>query len=362
MVDLAPPVRRTDAIQAFTSQETPIVTITDSDGLTGTGYSYTIGTGGPAIISLLEKTLAPALIGQDPEQIEAIWRSLLFATHATSVGAITSLAIAAIDIALWDMRCQIAGLPLWKMAGGAKNRVPLYTTEGGWLHIRTEALVSDALAMQAKGFLGAKIKIGSPHISTDQKRLAAVRNAVGPTFDIMVDANQCFSRHEAQKRSAMLAALDIAWFEEPLPADDIGSHAALVQQSGVPIAVGESLYSASQFKDYLVQGGCSIVQPDVARIGGITPWLKVAHMAESFNISVCPHFLMELHVSLVCAVPNAPMLEYIPQLDSITTSRMTIKNGHAQPPDTAGIGIDWDWAAITKYSVEGSNFSITKGA
>ena len=360
MVDLVPPVKRTDAIQSFVSQETPIVTITDSDGASGTGYSYTIGTGGPAIISLLEQTLVPELIGRNAECIEEIWRDLLMKTHATAVGAITSLALAAIDIALWDLRCRKAGLPLFQMAGGAKPSVPLYTTEGGWLHIPTDDLVKDALAMQAKGFAGAKIKIGSPHISTDRARLAAVREAVGPEFDIMVDANQSFSRSEAIKRARMLEGFDIAWFEEPVPADDIGAHADLARRTSVPIAVGESLYSVSQFKDYLVQDACSIVQVDVARIGGITPWLKTAHMCEAFNVSVCPHFLMELHVSLVCAVPNAPMLEYIPQLDTITNSQMTLKNGHAYPSEVAGIGIDWDWGAIASATVAGSRHTFSE--
>lgn len=354
MVELIPPVIRTDAIQAFTSQETPIVTITDSDGATGTGYSYTIGTGGAAIISLLRQTMLPALIGRDAENIEQIWRDLLFTTHATSVGAITSLALAAIDTALWDLRCKKAGLPLYRMAGGAKDSVPLYSTEGGWLHISIEELVADAVLMKEKGFAGSKIKIGSPHISVDRTRLAAVREAVGSDFDIMVDANQAFSRSEALKRAKMLEEYGISWFEEPMPADDVGAHADLARHSNIPIAVGESLYSISQFKDYLVQDACSIVQVDVARIGGITPWLKVAHMAEAFNVSVCPHFLMELHVSLVCAIPNAPLLEYIPQLDTITKSRMLVKEGCAKPSETPGLGIDWDWDAIIANAIEGS--------
>lgn len=125
MVDLAPKVRRVDAIQSFVSQETPIVRITDADGATGIGYSYTIGTGGHSVIELLARTLAPALLGRDAAAIEGIWRDLLFLTHATSVGAITSLALAAIDTALWDLRCRKAGLPLHLMAGGARDRVPL---------------------------------------------------------------------------------------------------------------------------------------------------------------------------------------------------------------------------------------------
>jgi len=351
MVDLAPKTRRTDAIQTFVSQETPILRITDSDGAQGTGYAYTIGTGGPAVISLLRETLVPALIGREANEINGIWQALLFTTHATAVGPITSLALAAVDTALWDLRCRKAGLPLWQMAGGAQRRVPLYTTEGGWLHLSVDDLVADALAMQAKGFTGAKVKIGKPSLAEDHARLAALRAALGPDFKLTVDANQSFTLSEARRRARMLGEFDIGWFEEPLPADDIGAHIQLAADSPVPIAVGESLYSISQFKDYMAMGAASIVQVDVARIGGITPWLKVAHMAEAFNIAVCPHFLMELHVSLVCAVPNAPTLEYIPQLEDITLSRLDMRDGFAHPPSMPGLGIDWDWTAIEARSI-----------
>ncbi len=354
MVDLVPKVKRTDAIQSFVSQETPLVTITDADGVQGTGYSYTIGTGGPAVMSLLRETLVPRLVGREAEEIERIWRDLLFVTHATAVGAITSLALAAIDTALWDLRCKRAGLPLWRLAGGAKAEIPLYSTEGGWLHIETAALVEDALAVKSQGFAGAKVKVGKPLLADDRARLSAVRAATGDDFHLMVDANQAFHFHEALMRAHMLADLGVTWFEEPMPADDLTGHARLSAASRVPIAVGESLYSPGQFADYLRAGACSIVQVDVARVGGITPWLKVAHMAEAMNIVVCPHFLMELHVSLVCAIPNSWMLEYIPQLDAITTSRLDIFHGMAKPPQAPGLGIDWDWDAIAAQTVHGS--------
>ncbi len=359
MFDLAPKVVRTDAIQSFVNQETPILQLTDADGTVGTGYSYTIGPGGPAVISLLHKTLLPALIGRDGNEIDGVWRDLLYATHATSVGAITSLALATIDTALWDLRCLNANQPLWRMAGGAKRYVPLYTTEGGWLHIETDKLVSDALAMQAKGFGGAKIKIGKPTVAEDRARLRAVREVVGDEFNIFVDANQSFSLSEAMSRADMLSEFGIGWFEEPMKADDIGAHVRLNGYSRVPIAVGESLYSLIQFKDFVHMDGCSIVQADVARVGGITPWLKIAHMAESFNISICPHFLMELHVSLPSgALPNAPMLEFIPQLDDITNSRLDIRDGVAHAPMEPGLGIDWNWDAIRDCATPGISTEI----
>jgi L-alanine-DL-glutamate epimerase-like enolase superfamily enzyme len=351
LVDIAPKVKRTDAIQSFVSQETPIVSITDADGAVGTGYSYTIGTGGSSVMRLIADHLAPRLIGKDAERIEAIWRDLEYATHATTIGAISALALAAIDTALWDLRCKRRGLPLWIVAGGAADRRPLYTTEGGWLHIDERALVEDAIAAREQGFIGSKIKIGRPHVSEDYSRLAAVRSALGPAYEIMTDANQGFTLDEAIRRAGRLADLDLAWIEEPLPADDLDGHIRLSRGTTTPIAVGESMYSIRHFREYMAKGACSIVQVDVARVGGITPWLKVAHAAEAFDMPVCPHFLMELHVSLACAVPNGKYVEYIPQLDELTTSRLGLQNGMALAPVAPGIGVEWDFDAVKAKSL-----------
>lgn len=345
-VDLVPLVKRTDAIQSFVKQETPMVRISTDDGLTGTGYSYTVGSGGSSVVALIRDHLAPRLIGRDPLEIEAIWKDLFFSTHSTAVGAITALALATIDTALWDLKCLASGRPLWLEAGGAQKRVPLYTTEGGWLHIDTVALVDDALQAKAKGFKGSKIKVGRPHVAEDVARLTAVREAVGREFEIMVDANQAFTVSEAIRRARHFEPLDLGWFEEPLPAEDMDGHIRLSQSTSLPIAVGESMYHPSHFREYLQKGACSIVQADVARVGGITPWLKIAHLAETFNVNICPHFLMEIHVSLTAAVPNARWVEWIPQLEPITRSRLAVSDGHAIPPSTPGLGIDWDWKAI----------------
>src|SRR6185295_11542081 len=331
-VDLAPKVVRTDAIQAFVTQETPIVRIRCDDGVEGVGYTYTIGTGGSSVVALLRDHLAPKLVGRDPDCIEAIWKDLFFHTHATAVGAITSLALAAIDTALWDLRCKRSTLPLWKAAGGAQPKVPVYTTEGGWLHLPAEALVAQTLDAKAQGFRGAKLKVGKPGLAEDVARLAAVREAVGDAFEIMVDANQCFNVSEAIRRARAFEPFGLAWLEEPLPAEDLAGHVELAAHTAIPIAVGESIYHPSHFREYLERDACTIVQVDCARIGGITPWLKVAHLAEAFDVAVCPHFLMELHVSLTAAAPNGPWVEYIPQLDAITTSRMSIDDGYAVAP------------------------------
>ena len=176
----------------------------------------------------------------------------------------------------------------------------------------------------------------------------------------MTDANQGFMLDEAIRRAGRFADLDLAWIEEPLAADDLDGHIRLSRSTSTPVAIGESVYSIRHFREYMAKGACSIVQVDVARIGGITPWLKVAHAAEAFDIPVCPHFLMELHVSLACAVPNGKYVEYIPQLDDLTTAGMQVENGLALAPQTPGIGIEWDDQAVKRRSIPEFTSSISK--
>ena len=346
LVDLEVEQTRTDAVQAFLSQETIFVELTTDDGATGLGYSYTIGTGGSSVVAMLRDHLLPRLVGQDARQIEGVWRDLFAATRATTVGALTSLALAAVDTALWDLKCLRAGEPLWRVAGGFGPQVPLYDTEGGWLHLSTEELVAGAKNAADAGWGGIKVKVGKPTADEDVERLTAVREAVGPRFDLMVDANQSMTSAEAIRRAEAFGPVNLFWLEEPLPADDVSGHARLAASTSIPIAVGESMYSIAQFRDYLHRDAASIVQVDVARVGGITPWLKVAHLAAAHNLVVCPHFLMELHVSLTAAIPNGRYVEHIPQLRAITTAEMSIADGHAVAPDTPGLGIAWDRDAM----------------
>jgi len=162
----------------------------------------------------------------------------------------------------------------------------------------------------------------------------------------MTDCNQAFKFSEGKQRAALLEHINLSWIEEPFLAHDVDSHQKLCESTTIPVAVGESIYSIQHFKEYLQNNAADIIQVDVARIGGITPWLKVAHMAECFNKIVCPHFLMELHISLCCAITNSRWLEYIPQLDSITLNQVDIREGYAYPSQQPGLGIQWDWQKI----------------
>lgn len=351
LCDIPVETTRTDAIQAFLKQETVFVRLELADGTVGTGYTYTIGTGGTAVLALLRQCMLDAILAEDADRPEAVWWAAFNSTRATTVGAITSLALAAIDTAVWDARSRRAGVPLWKLAGGASPSVPIYDTEGGWLHLTPDELVTQARASVARGLPGAKVKVGRPDAQDDVERLTAVREAVGPSFHLMVDANQSLTSAEAIRRAKLFADLDLFWLEEPLPAEDVSGHALLARSTAIPVAVGESIYSVGHFKEYLAQGAASVIQVDVARVGGITPWLKVAHLAEAYNVKVAPHFLMELHLSLACAVPNALYIEHIPQLRAVTRSEVEILDGRALAPDAPGLGIDWDPDAIEDLRV-----------
>ena len=348
LVDLLPKVVRTDAVQSFERQETPIVRITDSDGAVGVGYSYTIGTGGSAVARLLDEHLAPMLPGREAGDVEGLWRELMYRVHATTVGALTSIALAAIDTALWDLRARRAGLPLHRLAGGAATSRSTPPRAAGctcrprrWSRARCRP--GGRLSWrQAQGRAAPCGRGRGAHRRRARGRGRRLGHHGGRQPGLSVP--------EAIRRARAFEPLDIAWLEEPIHADDVHAHRRLSASTTVPIAVGESLYSLSQFKDYLQSDACSVVQVDVGRIGGITPWLKVAHMAEAYNVPVCPHFLMEIHVALCCAVPNNRWLEYIPQLDLITQSGMRIEDGHGVPSQAPGLGIDWDWAGIERLA------------
>ncbi|MGH9469699.1 MAG: mandelate racemase/muconate lactonizing enzyme family protein [Terriglobia bacterium] len=351
LFDLPVLERRTDAIQQFASMELLLVELQTSDGVAGAGYSYTIGKGGRAAKAFLDRELAPLLSGQDCEAHQRTWDAMFNATRACSGGPLSSIARAAVDIAVWDVKAKAHNAPLYKLLGGAQERVAAYDTEGGWLHFSMEQLVENAKRARASGFHGIKIKVGRENAAEDVRRLEAVRNAAGPEMKIMIDANQGWTTGEAIRRAKLFEPLDIFWLEEPLPAGAVLAHRELKAHTSIPIAVGESIYTKEAFAEYLREGAASIFQPDVARIGGITEWMKVATLAEAFQLPVAPHFLMEIHIHLAAAVPNGLFIEYIPQLGQVLQEALSLKDGHFAPPPRPGHGILFDWEQLEKYRV-----------
>lgn len=328
LCDLPAARPRSDAIQSFNNQETIYVEIETASGQVGLGYAYTIGTGGRAVLELLSHDVLPLLPGEDANRIEQIL------VEAVLVDACDERR-RSYEPCARCRRHRARGHPLFGRGlaalgsgGGSRDEVPVYDTEGGWLNLTIDELIAEAEATAAAGWSGFKMKVGKPHVSEDVERVAQVRSALGTSTEIMVDANQSLSWPEAMRLARLLEPLDVYWLEEPMPADDISGHVRLVE--------------------YLCAGAAGVVQVDAARIGGITPWLKTAHLAEAFNVKVAPHFLMELHVSLAAAVPNASYVEHIPQLAPLTTGGLEIRAGKALAPNEPGLGIQWDRDLIAR--------------
>ena len=351
LFSLPVPVKRSDAIQSFTAMELLVAELWTSEGFNGVGYGYTIGTGGRAAKAFLDIELVPLLKGEDCESHELIWGKMTAATRASSGGPVSSVARAAIDVAVWDIKAKAHDVPLYRLLGGSRDRVPAYDTEGGWLHVPLEELVRNAHMAVEKGFHGVKVKVGKEDASEDVSRLEEVRSAIGPKAKIMADANQCWTPSEAIRRARLFEPFDLYWLEEPIAATNVDGHRELKTHTCIPIAVGETLYSKESFAEYIRRDAAGILQPDVARVGGITEWMKIAAMAEAFQMPVAPHFLMEIQLHLAAAIPNGLFVEYIPQLAPYLEQEFALDDGYLVAPARPGHGILFAWDKLEPYRV-----------
>jgi L-alanine-DL-glutamate epimerase-like enolase superfamily enzyme len=341
----------TDSIHSIDRVEVVTCTVDTSDGISGLGFTYTIGGGGLAVKTIIDSMYAKKLIDQDPSEITKIWHSLWGASHAVGRGGITTHAIAAIDIALWDAKGKTLDAPLYRLLRGSNRGVPMYDTNSGWLHYTERELVESARAVARKGFYGFKIKVGKKTLEEDLERIMAVTDAVRGKIPIMIDANQVWGKTEALKRGRKFQDLGVYWYEEPLVADDIWGHVELASNLDVPIAVGETIFTRAEFANYVRLGACDILQQDVCRVGGITEWMEIATLAEANGLKVSPHFVMEITPSLVASINDGLFVEYIPWLRKLFVNPPKIERGLIFPPESPGIGLDLDAAALRKYLI-----------
>jgi L-alanine-DL-glutamate epimerase-like enolase superfamily enzyme len=342
---------RGDAIQKFDALEVPIVDIADETGRRAVGFGYTIGTGGSAILALLQDELLPALVRSDSRKIVQTMERLRKRIHALTPGCIASTALAAIDVALWDLAARRANLPLYMLLGGAQDRVRLYNTHVGWLNRELDELVSlSTEAVRRDGFTALKLKVGKPDPEEDRERVAKVREAVGRATTLMVDANQSWTIDQAIDRIQRLEPYDLYWVEEPLEATDLSGFERLGQHVAVARAGGESLYSTAAFHDAVRRQALDILQPDVARLGGITNALTVCHLAAAANLPVAPHVSPELSITVAAAVPNSVFVEYIPQMEPLLRRPLTRRDGYGIPFQAVGHGVEFDPEAIEQFT------------
>ncbi len=339
-----------DAIRHFNKMDLIFATVETGDGRIGHGFTYSIIPHGAAeICSLINNSISVLIKGMDARNLEEVWYRMWRRLDWVGRGGIAVLAVAAVDIALWELKSIAVGQPLYRLLGGFRDRVPVYNTDGGWLNHTIDQLVAETEIIVRAGYRGTKIKVGTADPAEDYERIKAVRATLGPSRTLMVDANERFTHAEAIKRARMWEEFNLFWFEEPLPAEDISGHAKVKAHTSIPIALGESLYTRHQFKDYIATDGVSIVQADCCRCGGITEWLKIAAMASCYNMQVSPHFVMELHLPLVAAIPNGLFVEYIPSLDCVLEQPLKLEDGCFRPSETPGLGIAWDWEKLERY-------------
>ena len=314
------------------------VEVQTQDGHEGLGFSYAKRAGGPGQFAHARE-IAPTLIGEDPSDIARLWNKLCWAGASVGRSGLATQALGAFDVALWDLKARRAGLPLAKLLGAWRDSVACYNTSGGFLHTPLEQLLVNAAASVERGIGGIKLKVGQPDRALDVKRVEAVRKHLGDQVPLMVDANQQWDRPTAQRMCRTFEDFNLVWIEEPLDAYDHEGHAALAARFDTPIATGEMLTSVAEHGDLIRHRAADYLMPDAPRVGGITPFLKIASQAEAAGLMLAPHFAMELHVHLAAAYPTETWVEHFDWLEPLFNERLEVKGGRMLVPDRPGLGL-----------------------
>ncbi len=354
-----------DAARSIAGRDVLLVEIVTDTELTGLGFLTGLGVAHgsemPVIEHIINASLKPLILGEDPRNFNRLWESMYRGTTRFGRKGAAVRAISGVDIALWDVIGKAAGMPVYKLLGGYTDRVKVYAS-GGFYTPRNDLgeLVEEMTAYVSRGFKAVKMKVGRD-LRQDVRRVAAVREALGEGIDLLVDANEAWDMPTAMRFIQLTADYDIYWLEEPVAPDDAGGFAQLAALGRVPIAAGENEYTRYGFRDCIQNRAVHVVQPDVTRVGGISEWIKVANMAAAWNMPCVTHAVQEVHVSLVAAVANALMMEYftpdhylqtfLSQLFRKPEALHTVRDGFVDVPREPGLGLAFDAELADRYTV-----------
>ena len=326
----------------------------DTDaGHRGLGFAYALHGGGKALQDILTHDLAPLVIGEDPLDHERLGNKVYWRLQSIGRSGLVAHAYSAIDLALWDLKGKAAGLPLYKLLGGARESTPVYGADTGWLWMSPEEIIEASRPYLDQGMMGIKVWIGGASPESDAERLTRIREALGEDLWLGVDASQRYDFATALSMGHFLEEeVGADWFEEPVSCEDVESHARLVERLEVPIALGESLFTRDEVARYLEWGAVDVLQPDVTRVGGLTAFLKVAALAEQHHRPLAPHLLPEVCVHLACGLEHVKAVEYMPWLRPAFVDPPAIVNGQMVPPKRPGLGLEITSDAVEKYRVD----------
>jgi D-arabinonate dehydratase len=336
----------------YTHSGLSMVKIETSEGITGIG----LGAGGEIQRATVEH-LKPLLIGEDPINVERLWHKM-WVPKLIGRRGMTTRAISAIDIGLWDIRGKVANMPLYKLLGGFRDRVPTYIAGGYYEEGKgLKELAEESETSVAMGARGIKMKIGGASMSEDVERVKTVRKAIGPDVKLMVDANCAYRYYEAIRIAKRIEEYDPFWFEEPVAADDYEGHRKLAEATSIPIATGENEYTRYGFRDLIEHNSAAILNADAKICGGVTEYMKIAALAQAHDLDIAPHGSQDIHVHLVAAISNGLILEYyrdsVDPMWSHTYKQPLMLNddGTVSPPNVPGIGVDPDYEALAPHRV-----------
>lgn len=336
----------------YTHSGLSLVKIETDEGVTGIG----LGAGG-AIQKATVEHLKKELIEEDPIDVERLWHKMWIPKLIGRRG-LTTRAISAIDIGLWDIRAKVAGMPLYKLLGGFRDRVPTYVAGGYYEEGKgLKELAEESVTSVEMGARAIKMKIGGASIAEDVERVKTVRQAIGPEVKLMVDANCAYRYYEAIRIAKRIEEYDVFWFEEPVAPDDFEGHRKLAEATTIPIATGENEYTRYGFRDLIEHNSAAILNADAKICGGVTEWMKIAALAQAHDLDVAPHGSQDIHVHLVAAISNGLILEFY--RDSVDpmwsrtykTTLMLNDDGTVSPPNVPGIGVDPNYEALAPYRV-----------
>lgn len=335
-----------------------VARVSTDEGIDGIGYALTLSPRQHHSLAAATEELAGLLIGEDPRRPEHVHRKLL--PDGLGTGGVGNIAAAILDIAVWDLAGKAARLPLYQLLGGFRDRVPVYTSLRLGRAIHTEDLPKIAASLVEQGFRAMKMNLaGQDSIEAEIARVRAVRGAVGPNIDLLADVNSRWTPAQAIRMGSLIDEFRLFWLEDPVPIHNLQGLSEVRQALTTPIATGETLFSLVAFRTLFEARAVDIPMPDLPRVGGITPFLKIAHLAEAFGLPLACHLMPEISAQVLTAVPNGLIVEYVPWAWRLFNGCPQIEKGQLIMSDRPGHGLELNPEALAKYRVPARSGAVS---